>query len=587
MQIIEIEEPNSQKLVQSDLVLGIDFGTTNSLAAVSRGGIIEYILNKEDSALFPSLIKEQNIIISSIKRLLGKSLDEITYDPSVLKSIKDLFDYDSQIPKMINSGLTLPELAAKIFIDLKEQAERQLSVNIKKIVVTVPAYFDDAAKGEIILAAKIAGLEILRVIAEPTAAAYAYGLNRKELKGHYLVYDLGGGTFDVSLLNMQKGVLQVKKIAGNNTLGGDDIDKILVDYLIGEYKLSNEPSSLALAKQIKEYLSYHEQYENMIQDQYIKISLEQFNSLIVNVIETSLDLVDEVIDKDINIEGIILIGGSTRIPLIAKLLSQEYDYPILQDIDPDKAVVAGAALQAENLSSNQKSALLIDVVPLSLGLELQGGVAEKIINRNSPVPLSVTKQFTTQVDNQTAIWLHIIQGEREFAKDCRSLAKFELKDIPLMKAGVPKLDISFAIDVNGILSISAFEKVTNKSQSIIIKPTYGLDENSINELLSNAYINAEDDFKAKKYYHNREEVNKLMINAKQTIELNKIMKLVDSKFIDQIKYSINELQKYVSKFDYDKIDDIKNNLKDLLKTFINLKIATEGKKIKGKNINDL
>lgn len=512
-QIIEINEAgfSSQSENFNQIAVGIDFGTTNSLIAISAKQKLSIIKDCRGKELIASVIKfidndfiigDKNLStdsICSIKRLIGKNRDDVLNNPALFTIFKDFIDLTSISLRLNFAGIsfTVPELASKIFSYLKQQAEKNLNIKVDKAVITVPAHFNDAARGEVMLAAKLAGFEVLRLIAEPTAAAFAYGLNKKK-QGMYLVYDLGGGTFDVSILNMQEGVLQVIATDGDNILGGDDIDHLLAEYL---------GCSIVQAKLAKESLSY--------QDEIIEISLtrDRLEEIIRPLIKRTIEIVKDAIEQTgkQQIEGIILVGGATRIPLITKELNIAFaDIKIFSDIDPDKAVAWGAALQAENLTANNNNSLLIDAVPLSLGLELYGGIAEKIILRNSPMPISVTKEFTTYADNQTAMQFHVVQGEREMTADCRSLARFELNNLPLMKAGAVRIEVTFSIDADGILSVAALEKSNHLSHNIEIMPSYGLNEQEVTEILEKAFKNAAFD-------HNNRLLQETIINTKSLI----------------------------------------------------------------------
>ncbi|MBA2629351.1 MAG: Hsp70 family protein, partial [Rickettsiaceae bacterium] len=451
---------------------------------------------------------------------------------------------------------------------------------------SVPAYFDDNARGQVLFAAKLAGLEVIRLISEPTAAAYAYGLNRQK-EGAYLVYDFGGGTFDVSILNMQTGILQVVATGGDNMLGGDDIDMLLARYVSNKLRAEVNDEIILLAKKSKEDLSAGDCVDIIYKNNKIKLSRNEFEELIFPIIEKTIKVAKGTLydTNNINLDGIILVGGSTRIPLIPILLKKSFKTEIYSDLDPDKVVALGAALQAENLSSRPKS-LLIDVVSLSVGLEIYGGITEKIILRNTPIPFSITQEFTTYSDNQTGMTFHIVQGEREMAKDCRSLARFELNGIPLAKAGKGRVEVVFAIDADGILSVTAREAVTKKIHAIEVKPSYGMNEEEVFEVLKVAYENVTKDHKERLLVEARQKGHSLIAGLEKAIEETPGLLLGNEK--TKIEKAINSLQKAVNLDNQEEIL-IKIDVLNSLATKFIQKHLDKGvdMHLKGRHINEI
>jgi len=451
MALIKISEPGAiqENERENEIVIGIDLGTTNSLAAIIVNEKVRFFVDENGRDIHPSIVTYGDKKISSIKRFMGVGFTE-------LEGIK----------------LAPSEVAAEILKHLKKLAEKQLKTEIKKAVITVPAYFDETAKNATKLAANLAGLEVLRLVNEPTAAALAYGLDN-DAEGTYCVYDLGGGTFDVSVLKMQKGIFKVLGVAGDNALGGDDFDDLISKHL---------GVSRAEARKIKE----EQTIDQALFEKLIFEKLEKTFTLTKNLLD-DLDL------ESSDIKGVITVGGSTRITLIKKKLAEIFGVEkVLDEIDPDRIVVAGAAWQAHNLSGNSEN-LLLDVVPLSLGIEMMGGIVDKVILRNSTIPMALTKEFTTYADNQSGMKLHIVQGERELAADCRSLANFEIKKIPAMKAGLARVAVTFKIDADGLLTVSAEEKFTGEKQEILVKPSYGLSEDEVKKMLLDSLQNSKAD----------------------------------------------------------------------------------------------
>lgn len=561
MNLIEIEEPKQHKFEQKPKVqaIGIDLGTTNSLVAIIEHNEENYEILTDENGLkiIPSLVEISGVEVKSIKRLIGKSKED-------LKDIHNNFAFDKiisengemlefEIGGLKHNAITI---SAEILKKLKRIAEQKLGYEINKAVITVPAYFDEASRKATKDAAKIAGLEVLRLINEPTAAALAYGLDNGA-EGHYLVYDLGGGTFDSSLLKMQKGIFKVIATMGNNNLGGDDFDYEIADYL----KIEKNPQNIAKIKLAKE--KFLNQEEALINGK--KFSISEFNKIINGKISETIEIVKQLLDENKisanDLNGIIMVGGSSRIQLISEKLKEDLEISqdkILTNLNPDEIVAAGAAITAGSLTGvrlkNQNN-LLIDITPLSIGIELMGGVVSQIIPRGSTIPMSVTQEYTTHADGQTGMQFHLLQGEREMAKDCRSLSRFELQGIPPMRAGMAKISVNFQIDADGLLTVSAIETMSGKKQTTIVKPTYGLDETKIRKMFEESMINAKSDVNARKIAEKEVEVDSL-INAVKKILLDSPEILSDLER-QELDLCILDLQKAVKE---KHIDEIENKL---------------------------
>ncbi len=536
-----LTSPETNEKIEFEPIVGIDFGTTNSLVAIvnqedfdHKSDQKEFIKffnsNQSSSFLHQSLVafnlegdvvavgndvaiskmnNEDLIIINSIKRFFGKSYKEAKeIAVNFSKKINIVQNSENQgFYLEIGKNKYSPELiASQIFSYLKQIAEKRLEKTITKAVVTVPAYFDDSAKNAVKYAAEIAGLQVVRLINEPTAAAISFNINEQK-PGIYIIYDLGGGTFDASIVKMEKGVFRVLGIAGDNNLGGDDFDYNLQQFLQKKFNLTiTFEEARELKKQLSELKEIVIHNDNEQQDwQKITITQEDFVEINKELIKKTIKIVNQLLlDLDLtteNIESLLLVGGSTRIPAIkdwlATIIKQE---KILTNLDPDKAVAIGATIQANQLNRtvvDKNRHLLIDVVPLSLGLEMMGGIVDKIIERNTPVPISKIKYFTTYTEKQTAIIFHIVQGEREIAKDCRSLAYFKIDNLPQLPPGIIKVAVSFSIDVDGLLRVIATEENLNIKQEIEVKPSFGLSAEIVKQELLQSLDNSKADIEAR------------------------------------------------------------------------------------------
>ena len=602
MALLQITEPGQNKEDQAvdEIIIGIDLGTTNSLVAIIENDKARVLEDENGNNVIPSIVNynssgsvdgvgflmKDKISISSIKRLMGKNFQDLISENFSFK-IAD----EKTLRIIIGDRKIRPEeISAEILKHLKNIAEKNLNTKIHKAVITVPAYFDEAAKNATKLAANLADLEVVRLVNEPTAAALAYGLENSS-EGLYCVYDLGGGTFDVSILKMQKGVFKVLGVAGDNHLGGDDFDAMIVEKF--------PHLSLSEARKIKEKLSEESKRgltpskkgsDPFLAD-IVTMGIEDFEDLISEKINKTIKLTTNLLDdlelEASQIKGIILVGGSTRIPLVRKKLAEIFGQEkILTNLDPDRVVAIGAAWQAHNLSGHGNN-LLLDVTALSLGIEMMGGITEKIIHRNSTIPTAYSKEFTTYADNQTGMKFHIVQGERELASDCRSLANFEIKGIPPMKAGLARVQITFRVDADGLLTATAEEKITKVKQEIEVRPTYSLEESEIKKMLLDSLKNSQIDIENRLLIEAATEANQDAVIIKN--DLKNSANVIDENERKIITEKLENLEKLITeKTSRDAILLAQNELSKAAENLVLQKVnAVLKEKIAGKKVDEV
>ena len=574
---MQISEPglSSESAISKKLALGIDLGTTNSLIAFKNGKKVSLIGDENGDALIPSVVhfpengsvivgenakNKLNIdplnTVSSVKRLIGRGKKDLLNKSNFFPYKFDLSD-DRFLKVETRKGIFSPvEISSEILKFLNKRALEFLKRDIDGVVITVPAYFDEAQRQATKDSATLAGMKVLRLLNEPTAAAIAYGLDLQE-EGTVAVYDLGGGTFDISILRLVKGVFEVLATGGDASLGGDDFDYAIVNWMIQSLKLNvdgnvkMESELLLAARAAKENLSTSNQKRSVVINFYenqLVLSRDQYEDLTQDLVKKTIRACKQTLRdaslKIDEIDNVLLVGGSSRNFNVQTEVKKLFKIQPRCDLDPDKVVAIGAAYQADILigNRNDENPLLLDVNPLSLGLETMGGLVEKIIPRNSTIPISKVQEFTTFKDGQTAMKLHIVQGERELVTDCRSLASFEVRDIPPMVAGAAKISVLFQVDADGLLSVEATELSSGEKTSVVVKPSFGLTESEITGMLRDSFDKAEDDHKHRLLAESQVEADRIIYDLQSALQLD-AKNVLTTEEIENLQLQIENLQK--------------------------------------------